>query len=57
MVELVGEELLTEQTREVHQVVGGDGTGNGDLHVDSLEPGANLVKDYRVDSGGDDASP
>jgi hypothetical protein len=32
LVQLVGEELLREPTREVHQMVGRDRAGNGDLH-------------------------
>ena len=32
LVELVGEQLLGEPAREVHQVVGGDRAGDGDLH-------------------------
>jgi hypothetical protein len=33
LVQLVGDERLRELAREVHQVVGGDRAGNGDLHV------------------------
>ena len=33
LVELVGQELGGEPTREVHEMVGGNGAGHGDLHT------------------------
>jgi len=37
LVQLVGQELFGEPTREVHQVVGGDRAGNSDLHGGPLQ--------------------
>ncbi|BDD82050.1 hypothetical protein TPB0596_18130 [Tsukamurella pulmonis] len=36
MREVLGEQLLGELPLETHQMIGGDGTGNGDRHDETL---------------------